>query len=658
MSGKQTPMHDFSRTKVTVVMVLVFVLWAALWIRAGQLQIVRGPELAERALRQHLALESDRGSRGQILDRSGQLLAKSVAFTSVHARPAQISDLDYTVSKLAPILKQNPAKLKQRLSSSKSFIFLARQIDDKTAAQLEDVNLRGVYLTTEYGRSYPHKHLAGQLLGFVGIDDTGLDGLEKSFNSILAGKKAKYAVQRDAAGRRLYLDAQGKAMENTDGDNLRLTIDAQVQFFAEDALEKAVTDNHGTAGVCIVVDVPTAEILAWANYPFFNPNTYKRGRPASRRNRLALDLMEPGSTMKPLLVAAALQEGVVRPDSVFNCENGRWRIGRHAIRDTHSYGLIPVNKIIRWSSNIGAAKIAMELGSDRLYSYFKKMGFTDPTGLPLPGESGGMIRPPGAWGDIGLATAAFGQGVAITPIQLVQAFYTLASGGIMRPLRLVLDPADETRERTSYRLFDERVARAVQDMMREVVEEDHGTGSRAGIKGMHIGGKTGTAQKAAPSGGYGNKYIASFIGFYPAYDPQYIVYIMVDEPEPSHYGGVVSAPAVRDVALRTMSYFGQMPDAAFVVQKPNPSLVSASSVGQRAATFHRSIEKEHVVIGDTVPDLLGMPLRRAVEILASKGIIPSLEGDGLIISKQAPQAGEGWPKGENRVFTLWLARST
>ncbi len=651
-------MHDFSRTKVTVVMVLVFVLWAALWIRAGQLQVVRGPELAERALRQHLALETDRGSRGQILDRSGQLLAKSVAFTSVHARPAQIADIDYTVSKLAPILKLNPAKLKSRLNSKRSFIFLARQIDDKTAAQLEEANLHGVYLTTEYGRSYPHKHLAGQLLGFVGLDDTGLDGLEKSYNSILAGKKAKYAVQRDAAGRRLYLDAQGKAMENTDGENLRLTIDAQVQFFAEDALEKAVTEHNGKDGVCIVVDVPSAEILAWANYPFFNPNSYKKEKQSERRNRIALDLVEPGSTMKPLLVAAALQEGVIRTDSVFNCEKGRWRIGRHTIRDTHSYGTIPVNEIIRWSSNIGAGKIGMELGSDRLYHYFETLGFTKPTGLPLPGESSGMIRPPGSWGDIGLATASFGQGVAITPIQLVQAFYPLASGGIMRPLRLVLDPADEDREQTSYRVFDERVIRQVQDMMCEVVEADHGTGTRAGIKGMHVGGKTGTAQKAGPNGGYGNKYLASFIGFYPAYQPKYIILIMVDEPEPSHYGGVVSAPSVRDVALRTMSYFGKMPDAAFVAQKPSKEQLALVTQGPQSAAFSRSIEKEHVIIGDKVPDLLGMPLRRAVEILASKGIIPSLQGDGLIVSKQTPQPGAGWPKSGDKKFTLWLARST
>ncbi|NMC50008.1 MAG: PASTA domain-containing protein [Desulfovibrio sp.] len=665
--------RDWSRAKLTFVGVVFFLVLAGLWLRAGYLQIVQGPDLARLALRQHMASESDRGERGQIFDRNGRLLAKTVEFTAVSVRPREIVDPDAAAGQLGSILEVKPAWIKKKLVSSKPFVYISRRVDDKTAARIKQAAIPGVFLEAEHGRSYPNRHLAGQVLGFVGMDDQGLEGLELSYEDWLAGRRAKYAVQRDASGRKLYFDAQGQEMRDLRGRDLTLTIDAQIQFFAEEELVKAVTTHHGKAGTCLVIHVPTGEILAWANYPFFNPNAARSVSPKEGRNRSALDVVEPGSTMKPLVVAAALQEGVVKPDTTFFCENGKFKVANRIIKDTHSYGDLTVNKIVRWSSNIGAAKIGMLLGPKRLHADFEKLGFGTPTGLPLSGEGRGLVRSLKDWAPIDTATASFGQGVAVTPIQLAQAFLTLANDGVRKPLKLVLDPPQNMPQEVPVRVFDAEVARTVQRMMREVIFEEKGTGRSAMIEGVDMGGKTGTAQKASPSGGYGDKYLATFLAFVPAETPQYLVMVMVDEPEPSHYGGVVSAPAVREVTQKTLSYLGRMP----VVQLakgheqlhavPSPEAVAlgpaeACAAGLPAGKAIDPGEAEVVNVtaaadAPAVPNFSGMPLRRAVEILISRGIVPRLEGQGLVVSRQSPSPGAPWPgPKKDQEFVLWLSR--
>ncbi|GAB6036817.1 penicillin-binding transpeptidase domain-containing protein [Fundidesulfovibrio butyratiphilus] len=659
MSRGQKQIRDYSRMRLILVGGLFFLLWSCLWVRAGFLQIVQGPALAEQALRQHLASEYDRGRRGGIVDRNGQSLAMSVEFTAVSAQPKDIRNVNETADQLSRILGQPRRTILRKLQSHANFVYLARKVNDKAAAQIKAAGLPGVSLSTEYGRSYPNKHMAGQLLGFVGYDDQGLEGLEKSFDSVLAGKRAKYVVQRDASGRRLYLDAQGREMVNTDGGDVKLTIDSQIQFFAEEALAKAVTENHAKAGVCIVVHVKSAEILAWANYPFFNPNGGDNADPKAARNRLALDVLEPGSTMKPILVAAALQEKVVRPDTLYNCEKGRWNFQHIAvINDTHPYDMLPVNKILRWSSNIGAAKIGLDLGARKLNAYFQKVGFGERTGLPLPGEAKGLLRPVSAWSKLDLATNSFGQGIGVTPIQLAEAFHVIANGGVKKPLRLVIEPPQENASAPEVRVFDAQVARNVQLMMREVVEEEKGTGVKAHIDGLELGGKTGTAQKAKPTGGYGNKYLANFVGFIPAVDPEYIILVMVDEPEPSHYGGVVAAPAVREVALKSLSYLGRLPETVKLAEerRPEPPQVPASEVSEGMGV---AFPPTNLAANSAeVPNLVGLPLRKAVEILAGKGVVPSLKGTGLVVGKQAPPAGSNWSDADKAAFTLWLSKAS
>lgn len=667
MSRGQKQIRDFSRMRLICVCGLFFLFWASLWVRAGYLQIVQGPKLAEQALRQHLASETDRGKRGVILDRNGQILAQSVEFVAVSAQPKEVKNPEAAAQVLSKVLGVPQKDISRKLSSHANFVYLARRVNDRVAAQVKALNIPGVTLASEYGRSYPNKQVAGQLLGFVGYDDQGLEGLEKQFESILAGKKAKYVVQRDAAGRRMYLDAQGREMANADGASVRLTIDSQIQFFAEEALAKAVVEHKAKAGTCIMVHVKSAEILAWANYPFYNPNGGSDSDPKASRNRLALDVLEPGSTMKPILIAAALQEKVVRPDTQYKCENGKWDFfGIATIRDTHPYDVLPVNKILRWSSNIGAAKIGLDLGAPKLHSYFEKVGFGQPTGLPLPGEAKGIMRPLNAWSKLDLATNSFGQGIGVTPVQLAQAFHIIANNGVKKPLRLVQEPMQDSAYWPEVRVFDPQVAKTVQLMMREVVEEEKGTGVKAHIDGLEVGGKTGTAQKAKATGGYGDKYLADFVAFIPAVDPEYMVLVMVDEPEPNHYGGVVAAPAVRELAIKSLSYLGRLPETVKLAGElrgpqpaPNAAGHAANHVSEVAEIMGVAFPPMNLnVSGSEVPNLVGMPLRKASEILAGKGVVPSLKGNGLVVGKQNPAPGTPWNAVEKEPFTLWLGKAT
>jgi len=405
-----------------------------------------------------------------------------------------------------------------------------------------------------------------------------------------------------------------------------------------------------------------------ADFPFFDPNAGRGISPRLARNRAALDVFEPGSTMKPLLVASALQEHTTRPETVYNCENGKFALAGRVIKDTHSYGALPVTKIIRFSSNIGAAKIGMQLGAPRMHAYFEKLGFGHPTGLPITGEAKGLMRPAKAWSILDVATASFGQGIAVTPTQLAQAFLILANDGVYKPLKLVTEPADATTETRPYRVFDADVARTVQHMMRDVIQEDHGTGRIAMIPGLETGGKTGTAQKASPTGGYSNKYLGSFVSFIPAIGPEYIVLVMVDEPEPCHYGGVVSAPAVKDITLRMLSYLGRMPDSVQATKTAPAAAAAGEPVAQACPVNHNDkaiMDIAQAPKGDAapvptevhaVPNFSGMPLRRAVEILMRKGIVPRLEGQGLVVAKQSPAPGAPWPGEDKAEFVLWLTR--
>ncbi len=654
---------DWSRVRIAGVAIFLGLLWVGLWVRACFVQVVEGPRLAAMAARQHRTSESFIGERGEILDSKGRLLAKSVEIQSVFARPGELEDKGRTIAALSSLLGLNRRELEVKLKSRSNQVWIARQIGDQDAAKVKDAGLKGVYLTTEYGRLYPNKTLAGQLLGFAGFDDQGLEGLESAFDKHLAGRTAKQVVQRDAAGRRLHLDAGGHEVD-IKGKDLKLTIDAHIQYVAEEALLRVVKEFNAAWAGCVLVEVETGNILAWSESPPFNPNLFGQYPPQRRRNRMAIDTFEPGSSIKPLVVAAALQEGICEADTLYFCENGKFHFENKIIRDVHPQNWLPVHKIVRYSSNVGSAKIALALGERRLHGYLHRLGFGSRTGLPLPGESKGVLRAPRTWQKIETATTGFGQGFSVTLLQLAKAYLCIANYGVSKPLRLVEYPLDDPLPEV--KVFDQRVARKVIGMLRDVVEED-GTGKKAQIEGLSVAGKTSTAQKASPHGGYGNKVVASFIGFLPAENPKYLLGVVVDEPEPVHYGGLVAAPVFREVAIKTLAYLGQLPEikpapvvAAAPAGKPAPGAKGTTGGKPAPAPAPAPAETKTVSVRprtfgkDKVPDVVGLSVRRAVEVFAGQGVVPVFIGEGTVVQRQNPAPGQPWPDTQKDKCTLWL----
>lgn len=675
---------DWGRIRIWVVGIFFTLLWGALWSRAYYLQITMGPEYAAMAKRQHTAKEEVKGVRGHIMDRNGNVLARSVECSSVAANPMRIQDKQQAAMALSKVLKQPVSRILSQLQEKKQFVWLARKLDYHSAEAIKDLGIQGVYLETEYERVYPYKHLAGQLLGFVNIDDKGIEGLEKSFEEDLSGRSVTRVVERDARGNRLMAAGTGSLVDLR-GRNIRLTIDTQVQFFAEESLAENVEKFGARWGGCIVVDVPTGDILAWAQYPFFDPNNVSATAQADRRNRLAADMLEQGSTIKSFLIASALEEKVVEPGTVINCEKGSWRLKRVVLHDTHPYGNLTVQKILHVSSNIGVAKIGLMMGAEKYRDYLTRLGFGERTGLPLAGEAKGILRAADKWADVDIAAASFGQSFSATMAQMAQAYLCLASRGIKRPLHLVMDQSREcllgeeaTPGFAGERIYSEPTMDKVRAMLREVVEEEGGTGKQARIPGMEVGGKTGTAQKADKSGRYGSGRVGSFVGLVPIDEPRYLIVVLLDEPTRSQYGGVNAAPVFRHVALNTMAYHGLLPDSDDPLvreaarkaaerkqtgkaktgknakkQESNPALIVAENSAREKDT---SVLSAYVPVpkgSSIVPAVTGMGLRSAVEIFATEGIVPVIKGKGGFVVRQTPEPGRPWPDGK-RECTLWL----
>ncbi|MDR2891728.1 MAG: PASTA domain-containing protein [Deltaproteobacteria bacterium] len=579
--------RDWGHIFLALVAFGFLLVWGLLWSRFYVLQVVEGPEYAARAQRQHITAEILQGKRGSIFDRNGNVLATSVESYSLSARPSEIVDFAATCAFLAKTLGATESKIAANLRGKKGFVWVARKISDRKASDILESELPGLYLQKEYERVYPYKHLAGQLLGFVGMDDKGLEGLEAAFDERLSGQELRKIVQRDGRGGRLYLDGREEA-DDLSGQNVHLTIDVQIQYFAEAALAKTVNENQGAWGGCLVLDVSTGDILAWAHYPYFNPNAYGKYSDLDRRNKLALDALEHGSTVKPFLVAAALQEGKIRPDSMFFCENGKWKVRGHVVKDTRPHADLSVEQILRYSSNIGSGKIGLELGAASYGGYLQSLGFGQRTGLPLIGESPGIMRNPAKWPESDLVASSFGQSFSASSLQIMQAYFCLASGGLKKPMQLVMEPDLRARYAgrseqsgqagqagqaaqaslpgqtgqsglTGTRVFSEETVAETLTMLKSVVQSDDGGGRQARIAGLEISGKTGTAQKAE-QGVYGAKRVASFVGMVPAEKPRYLVMVIVDEPKKSVYGSSVAAPAFREILTHTLAYNGLTPE--------------------------------------------------------------------------------------------------
>ncbi|NDV18892.1 PASTA domain-containing protein [Pseudodesulfovibrio sp. JC047] len=644
---------DLSGIKIGLVIALFTVALTGLWARAGWVQLHDGDYLAAKAAKQSLAAECEYGERGRIFDRNGQMLATSVEAKSIFARPYAIDNIDVAADTLSRDLKMSRRTVYKKLKSKRKFVWIKRQVTDREAAAISKAALPGVRLTSEFNRIYPNGHLGGQLLGFVDIDGQGREGIELIFNKQMTPSKAEFVVPRDATGHRMYLDAHGRKVD-INGQDVQLTIDTHIQHAAEQSLAKSIAKNEARAGIVLVVDVDSGDILAIANQPFFNPNMVRTSNAAQRRLRAITDIYEPGSTMKPFLFAAALEEGVIEPETLIDCENGRWRVARKVIRDTHPAKWLPAHKVLRYSSNIGTAKIGMDMGASVYHSYLTKLGFGAKTNLGLPGESSGILMPAKKWTSVDLAAISFGQGIGTTAVQLAKAFLCLANQGITKDLNLVKNPVVQ-RKHTATQIFSPKTTAQVLSMMKEVVHED-GTGRSARIQGISMAGKTGTAQKASPKGGYGDQYLSSFVALVPADEPELLVITMIDEPQKSNYGSTVAAPVCREITVRTLAYHGKLSETLDSVITENVSVDELAEQPLPQAVPSPSVQ----AVTETVPDITGMPVRRALELLTKMGIVPVLKGQGMTVKSQKPGAGRPWPKGHNTegaddVFVLWLS---
>ena len=529
--------------------------------RAVWLQAVRGPELAAMALRQHRETVVVPAGRGAIFDRNGEPLAIGRQATTVYANPRQVDNPRALTLAIGKALDAEPGAVYPLLvDRSRGFVYVARKADPLKAEELEKLGFAGLGFYPEELRTYPQGPVAAQVLGFAGLDNKGLEGLERSLEKVLAGRPGSQTIVKDPFGR--ALDVVSTSAE-APGRNVRLTIDKQVQANAEEVLQATVRRWGASAASAIVMDPYTGSVLAMAVAPRFNANRFPTTRADRRRNRAVTDVYEPGSTFKLVAIAAALQEGVVSPTTAFRLPP-RLKVADRVIRESHTRGTqrMTVEQIVEYSSNIGTITIAQRLGEGRMASWIDRFGFGRETGIDFPGESPGFALPLEEWSGSTIGTVPIEHGIAVTPIQMARAYAAMANGGVLVRPRLIdrvdgRSVAGSQRRRIVSRTVSERML----GMLKGVVVE--GTGREAAIPGYTVAGKTGTAAKIDPDGRYStSRYVASFVGLVPATRPRFVIMVMVDEPRGNFYGGVVAAPAFREIARFNLQHFEVPPDAS------------------------------------------------------------------------------------------------
>jgi cell division protein FtsI (penicillin-binding protein 3) len=554
--------HDPRRSRILVVALLLGVGFIVILGRLFQLQVLQAGELAQKAGRQHQKVLTVEGERGTIYDRSGKILAMNMDVPSVFGEPRVIADASYAAVRLARALRADARQMEARLKSGKDFVWLERRLPPEKAERLRSLAIPGIGFISEGRHFYPKAGLLAHVLGFANVDNQGLEGLERKYDTHLRGQRGHLIVERDAFGGAVFPKGLDYAAPSA-GRDLVLTIDEIIQYIAEQELDQAVVETRANGGVVIVLDPKTGAVLAMAVRPTFDPNA--PGADARLwRNRAITDTYEPGSTFKIVTAAAALQENVVTPEELIYTEGGKYAVENTVIHDHHKYGWITFAEVIHKSSNIGAIKVAQRLGPDRLSKYLKAFGFGQKTDLDLPGEVRGLTKEPNAWGRRSLASIAMGQEVGVTAMQLAVAVSAIANGGwLMRPY-LVSEIKSASGATVAHflpsvrrRVVSADTAQRMTEILRGVVLQG-GTGTLAAIPGYDIAGKTGTAQKLDPNTGrYSrSRTVASFVGFLPAEDPQLTILVVVDEPRTDQWGATVAAPVFQRIAEQSIHYLG------------------------------------------------------------------------------------------------------
>ncbi|MEE4357572.1 MAG: penicillin-binding protein 2 [Desulfococcaceae bacterium] len=561
MQKKEEKGISFRISLIAVFFAFCFLLIAAklIW-----LQVYRSPWLSEKAANQYEKTLTVQGKRGIIYDRNRREMAVSIDVVSAAAYPPRIKDTASVSETLGTVLGLDPRALRLRLISRRSFIWIKRQVTPDEEKAVRNLKLDGIDFIPEHSRFYPNRFIAAQVLGFTGLDGHGLEGIEFYYDSYLKGGEVRYTVRKDALGKKL--DAgQEKHAENS-GNDIILTIDRNIQYITEKVLKETVDEFSAKSGMALVMEPSSGAVLAMANVPLFNPNSFSRFNKFSWRNRCITDPFEPGSTMKIFSAAAAIESGGCTSNTIFYCENGKYRIGKDDVHDTHAYGWLTLEKIIKYSSNIGAIKMGEMIGPEMLYRVLKNFGFGDKSGLDCPGETAGMLAPYERWTKIDAGTIAYGHGISVSVLQLAAAVSAIANKGLLMKPYIVSAVCERNGEKIREfapaairQAVSPQTAETVSKMMVGVTEEG-GTGVRAALEGYTVCGKTGTSVKVDKKGEYTrDAYVASFAGFAPRENPRVTVVVVLDEPRGQHYGGLVAAPAFQKIVQEIFNYLNIPP---------------------------------------------------------------------------------------------------
>jgi cell division protein FtsI (penicillin-binding protein 3) len=650
--------RDVLRSRLLVCAALFAVWTVSIEARLVYLQVVEHADMMVRANRQQLKPLKLPAKRGEIVDRAGHVLAYSVDADTIGANPSAIEHPNEVAARICAALDRCGAAQRQfmaeRLSNDQQFAFLARQVSPDEARRVKALGVEGLLFIKESRRYYPKKDLAAHLLGYVGVDNVGLAGLESTFDTRIRGREGKMLVQIDA---RRHAMATRDERPPTAGEGLELTIDEYLQYIAERELRIGVAENGAAGGTAIILQPYTGEILALANWPTFNPNAFNSSDPVARRNRAVQDYYEPGSTFKVVTASAAIEEGLIRPSDPIDCSPGYITFGSRMIRDTHQYGVLPFIDVIAKSSNVGAIKVGQRIGATRLTQYVSRFGFGQTLASDFRGENGGSVWPADRLDASALASVSMGYQVGVTPLQMAAAVGAVANGGeLVEPhvVRAFINNGhrEEVGRNVVRRAIAPETAATVTEIMEAVVER--GTAkATAQMDGFTVAGKTGTASKLEGSHYSKSDYNASFVGFVPSRKPAVVIVVVIDSPHAhGYYGAVVSAPVFKRIAETTLRHLGIGP----TLNPPAPVIVArhdtrAEGVGPQPIAAPIQPDRVPDVVPGQMPDLTGLSGRDAIRTLMQVGLTPRLDGDGFVID-QSPRAGAVLTRGDTCVLKL------
>ena len=644
-----------------VVAVVVLVAWSAgIEARLLYLQVGRHADLAARAERQQFRTVETTAKRGDILDRSGRVLAYSVEADSIYAVPTEIADPAAAATALCGALDGCGPAERQALMDRirrvrRSFAYVRRQVSPDEAQRVAALELEGIGFMKENRRFYPNKDLAAHVLGYVGIDNTGLNGLESAYDTLIKGHPGTVLIQTDAR-RRAFSRIERPP---TTGATLELTIDQYLQHLTERELRAGVEENRAAGGTVVVMDPRTGEILALANWPSFNPNAYRGARQEAQRNRAVQDLYEPGSTFKIVTASAAFEEHVVEADDLIDVSAGQIRFGARVIDDDHRYGVLSFTDVIVKSSNVGAIKVGLRLGPERLGLYVKRFGFGRRSSPDFPGESAGVVWNSAKMTDSALASMSMGYQVGVTPLQMAAAVSSIANGGELLEPRIVRAViADGKRTPVPHKVVRRTVSAGTAALLTEIMEQvvERGTGTRAAVPGFTAAGKTGTAQKVVDGRYSTSEYNASFVGFIPSREPAFAIVVVIDSPHGKnlYYGGSVAAPIFQRIADAALRHQGMPPS----IDRAPPVLVARREDPREQPTSGPAARPAIVTLaGGTTgtaavfPDLRGLGARDALRVLARLGMTARLQGTGVVVA-QVPAVGSPIERGAAAMLRL------